>query len=292
LGTLTTSSNEGSAIGRDDPVSIRKQVTAITYDGPINELGMRLSQLYNFYNDQWKNYIDNSDVKADLDYVGLTPREGVIYSVDKDLGAVRLTVGTNHHDYIMQESDLFHVPIVYLRYAKLEEEKRHILESLDKDIKSIGDLVAEEKRTKEGVFSHYKKLRDNTKGPVMRDVYERILESIEHDIDTVDIRYRKTEKFTSKRKSRNKSLESRIMQEAYALGLDPDEVEDYVAKRMEDMDDDEEMKDSELEARAEEESEIPIKKKKDNGYDSDDDIDYESRENDEDEDSEAELEAA
>lgn len=214
-----------------------KWVTKIvSYKGPLNDFGKHLSEIDNLRLPL--NDYDNSKEKvrdmSDISNLGVLSIEGVIYAINRlPNGEVVIYTGTRAEEYLARQADNNGVPLEYERNAALGEEAMHHKRmDYDNKISSIDDLIPVEKAAKHALLDHYIKLAEDSSNPQLRDIYLRIVKSIEDDIRTVDERYTKVwDKAHNSHKSSD--LEMALVAEAIANGYETDEeINDYVASKL------------------------------------------------------------
>ena len=233
-----------------------KWVTKIvSYKGPLNDLGKHLSEIDNLR--QPLNDYDNTKEKvrdmSDISNLGVSSIEGVIYAINRrPNGEVVIYTGTRAEEYLAREADILGVPLEYKRNAALgEEAMHHNRGDYDNKISSIDDLIPVEKAAKHALLDHYIKLAEDSSNPQLRDIYLKLVKSIENDIRTVDERYSAVwDKAHNNHKSSD--LEMALVAEAIANGYETDEeINDYVASKLNEQNEDN-VKNSSLEEIADE----------------------------------------
>jgi len=235
-----------------DPV-LRKSVTKIIrYRGPNNELGVHLSEVENLR--QSLDIYDESREKvrrmSDIQYLGVISIDGVIYSINRlPNGGVVLYTGTKAYEILSQEADSINVLVEDKRTAALgEEATHHARKDYDKGISTVEQLVEVETAAKLALLDHYEKLAEGSGSDTqLREKYMKIVKSIEHDIATVDERYRQVWKQTHGNNEVG-DLELVLIAEAYAIGLKTDEeVGEYVDRKTKEQGKEDSIENSSLE---------------------------------------------
>ena len=227
-----------------DPV-MNKFVTDLIYSGPLNELGIRLSQAETLRQD-WNTYLHSpeaielalkqSENAEDVTYIGVTSRPSVIYSIGGLInGKIRLSTGTRAYEYMSKKAEIFGLKLEDMIISDLGEEDVHrFRKSYDKNLTKIDDRVTEERLTKEERYNLYNTLfEDSESNQSLRERYGKVLRAIEHDIKTVE-RYRDPVE-SGRGSNRIKAQKLVLMAEAYEKGfLTYDEVNEYVEQNLRD----------------------------------------------------------
>ena len=217
-----------------DPV-MNKFVTKVHYHGHNNEFGKYLSMSETVRQD-WKKYrnsregielaLQQSEDGEDVANIGVIPIEGAIYGIRRlGNGEILLFSGTNSYEALGIEMDMFGLTLEDAIIASLGEEDTHRFRiSFDKGLSSIEERIGEERATKEELLEFYIQLaEDSGSNPRLRERYARIVNSIEHDIATVE-RYR--ELYKQRSKGGKKVRESEGTESSLEAAVEDSEIDD------------------------------------------------------------------
>ena len=217
-----------------DPV-VGKYVTDIVgYDGPINELGKRLSQdenlrqsldRYDKSSEGIELALEKSGDGEDIELIGVTSDSDVIYSIGRLNGKVRLSIGSKAYEHLSRAADAFGVTLEEMVTVGLGEEAIHnYRRSYDQRFLSRRQLIEEERATKQELLEFYERLAEGAESnPRLREKYMRMVKSIKHDIETIYRYNNDSEAKTEENDQRNSDLEEKVDKESEATDEDLEE---------------------------------------------------------------------